>query len=131
MRKIGNVVLLIAGILAIFAAVASLAGAIAFIVFSSPQYTSMILEGLQNGTIHSTLPGTPEQVAAQIQAMFLIFGIVLAVEVAIISGSAAVAFLAKSKQTSGLYIANIVLGVLSGSVLLIVGGILGLVGRSE
>lgn len=131
MRKIGNVLLLIAGILAIFAAVASLAGAIALIVFSGPQYTSMILEGLQNGSIQSTLPGTPEQVTAQIQAMFLIFGIVLAIEVAIISGSAAVAFLAKSKQTSGLYIANIVLGVLSGSVLLIVGGILGLVGRNE
>ena len=131
MRKIGNVLLLIAGILAIFAAVASLAGAIASIVFSGPQYTSMIIEGLQNGSIQSTLPGTPEQVTAQIQLMFLVFGIVLAVEVAIISGSAAVAFLAKSKQTSGLYIANIVLGVLSGSVLLIVGGILGLVGRNE
>ena len=110
---------------------ASLAGAIALIVFSGPQYTSMIIEGLQNGSIQSTLPGTPEQVTAQIQLMFLVFGIVLAVEVAIISGSAAVAFLAKSKQTSGLYIANIVLGVLSGSVLLIVGGILGLVGRNE
>ena len=131
MKKIGNVLLLIAGILAIFAAVASLAGAIALIVFSGPQYTSMIIEGLQNGSIQSTLPGTPEQVTAQIQLMFLVFGIVLAVEVAIISGSAAVAFLAKSKQTSGLYIANIVLGVLSGSVLLIVGGILGLVGKSE
>ena len=131
MKKIGNVLLLIAGILAIFAAVASLAGAIALIVFSGPQYTSMIIEGLQNGSIQSTLPGTPEQVTAQIQLMFLVFGIVLAVEVAIISGSAAVAFLAKSKQTSGLYIANIVLGVLSGSVLLIVGGILGLVGRNE
>ena len=131
MKKIGNVLLLIAGILAIFAAVASLAGAIALIVFSGPQCTSMIIEGLQNGSIQSTLPGTPEQVTAQIQLMFLVFGIVLAVEVAIISGSAAVAFLAKSKQTSGLYIANIVLGVLSGSVLLIVGGILGLVGRNE
>ena len=131
MRKIGNVLLIIAGVFAILGSVGCLIGGIVLFVFSSPQYTAMIIEGLENGTIRSTLPGTPEQVAMQVQLMFLIFAIVLIVEVAIAIGCAVVAFLARSKQSGGLYIANIVLGVLNGSLFSVLGGIFGLVGKDE
>ena len=125
MRKIGNILLLIAGILTILGTVGYIVASIMLFVFSGPAYKDALIEGLTNGTIHSSLPGTPEQVAGEIQVIFLAFAIVCAVEVLFAIGCAVVAFLARSKQSSGLYIANIVLGVLNGSIFSIIGGILG------
>ena len=131
MKKIGNILLIIAGVLTIIGSVGCLIGAIVLGVFSSPQFTQMIIDGLANGTIKSSIPGTPEQVAAQVQLVFLILAIVWAVEVLFAIGCAVVAFLANKKQTSGLYIANIVLGVLNGSIFSVVGGIFGLVAKED
>lgn len=131
MRKIGNVLLILAGIFAILGCLGALGGSIALIVFSGPQFKQMIIDGLANGTIKSDLPGTPEEIATGVQAIFLGVGIFLAVEVLFTFGCAAVSFAAKAKQTSGLYIANIVLGVLTGSIFALVGGIFGLIGKEE
>lgn len=131
MRKIGNILLLIAGILTIVGSLGCVAGAITLLIFSDPSYHAMIVDGLSNGTIQSSLPGTPEEVATEIQLMFLIFGIVLAVEVLFAIGCAVVAFLARNKQSSGLYIANIVLGVLNGSIFSILGGLFGVLSADK
>lgn len=131
MRKIGNILLIIAGIFTIIGSLGCLGGSIAMFVFAGPQYTNAIAEAFANGTIHTTLPGTPEQAAAMFQSMLFAFAIVLAIEVLVAIGCAVVAFLANSKQTSGLYIANIVLGVLNGSLFSVLGGIFGLVGKED
>ena len=126
MRKVGNILLLVSGILTILGAIGVLVGSIVMFVISSPAYTQMIIDGLKSGEIHSDIPGTPEEVAAQVQRIMFIMAIVLLVVFAFEVGCSVVALLAHKKETSGLYIATIVTGVFCGGILAIVGGILGI-----
>ena len=131
MRKVGNILLLVSGILSIVGCVSSIVGSVLLFVFSSPAFTNTIIAWIQNGTIHSSFPGTPEQVAMAIQTMFLSFAIVLAVEILVAVGCSVVCFLAYSKQKHSLYIAAIALGALNGSATAIVGGIFGVITKDK
>ena len=127
MKTATKVLLIIGGILAILSALSFLACGIVLVVFSGPQFYDMILKMIQDGTAHSSLPGTPEQQVATIQSAFLIAGIVLLVEVLFLAIQAVIAFMASSRRSNTLYIANIVIGVITLSVFNLAGGIVGLV----
>ena len=131
MKKAGNILLIISGVFAIISAVGCLIGGIVMLVMSGPSFFDKIVALVESGEIHSSHQGTPEEIAAFIQFVFMVCGIVCMTEVGFCSACGVVAFLGKKKETEGLYIANIILGVLSGSIFAIVGGVLGIVGKNE
>lgn len=128
MRKVSNILFLVGGILAICTAFAFLCSAVVFYIFASPMTTDLIIKGLEEGNIHSTLPGTPEEVAAAIQIAFLIVAIMMTVFIVFAIVSVVVSFLARKENASrALFILNIIFGLLGGSEVNVVGGVLALI----
>ena len=131
MKKVGNILILLAGIFTIVGAVGVLIGSIVLFALTSPSATQTIINGIKDGTIQSDLPGTPEEVAAALQASFAVIAVVLLIITFVEVGCAVLAFLARKKQTQGLYIANLVIGILGGSLFSIIGAILCIADNSE
>jgi len=115
MRKAANILYLIGAIMSFAGTAIFLVAGIIFIVYCSPGLTQSIIDGLNNGTITSDFVGTTEEVAAQIQNLFLVLGFLfLSCSLFGIVGGI-FALLAYKKPTRKLAILNIVFGVLSGS----------------
>ena len=74
MKKASDICLIIGGVLAILNAIGFLVASIIMFVFASPAFKQMVIEGLQNGSINSSIPGTPEEVATALQVVFLGLG---------------------------------------------------------
>lgn len=127
MKKASDICLIIGGVLAILCAIGFLVSGIIMLVFASPQFKEMIIKGLEEGTIHTTLPGTPEQVATIVQQAFLIAGACFLPGVVLAILSAVFSFMGPKRHTNTIYILNIVFGVLGGSVVNTIGGIIGLI----
>ena len=127
MKKASEILLLIGFILGIISAVGTLVTSIVFFVLGSPALTETFVNGLIDGSIKSDLPGTPEEQAALIQAIFTTVGACCIVGLLVELASVIVAFFARQRQTQPLYIATIVLGVLAGGACLLVGSIFGLI----
>ena len=133
MKKASNVLLLIGAIL-------SFVGILFYIIFgsvmfglASPANTQLIIDGINNGTIVvNGVSGTPEQIAAYLQQVasglgvfFLITGLF-----SIVPGI--LALIARKKETTGLYVATLVLSVLAGfNIITLLGSIFGLVANSD
>ena len=117
-------------IAAIFASIASLlllGSGVLFIVLASHNATDFIVEGLRNGTINTTMNGTPEEVAQALQAtLFPALAIVMFIIFAFALGGAILCFLQRGKDSEGLSIAVLVLGVLSGDIIVILAGVFGI-----
>ena len=126
MKKASDIWLIIGGVLAILCAIGFLVSGIIMLVFASPQFKEMIIRGLEEGTIHTTLPGTPEQVATVVQQAFLIAGACFLPGFIFAVLSAVFSFLGPKKASNTIYILNIVFGVLGGSVVNTIGGVIGL-----
>lgn len=124
MKKAGQVLLLISGIFTIISTIGVIVGGIVCLFFAGPEARQWIIDGIKDGTITTTIPGTPEEVAAILQSTLLIVGISLLVSIVVTVGCAVVAFLATKYDSKGLYIANIVLGIVGGSIFSLIGGIL-------
>ena len=127
MKKASEILLLIGFILGILSVVGTLVTSIVFFVLGSPAFYDTLLAGLKDGSTKSDFPGSPEEQAALIQAMFNIIGACCIVGMLVEVAAVIVAFFARQRQTQGLYIATIVLGVLSGGTCLLVGSIFGLI----
>ena len=127
MRKIGNILILVGSIIAIVSILGLVIASIVMFVLSSPAMHTFIVEGLENGTISSSFNGDAESVAKQIQALMLMIGIILLVITLPTIAVAIVGFSARSKETQGLYIAVLVFAVLSGTLINIIGSVLGLI----
>ena len=134
MKKATKIVLLIAGILAIVAAVGYLAASIFYFVAGGlmialdqgaiqpadfPQWASDLIEKLIANYHY-------EDLAALATALF-VGGALFLVAAIFCIPAAVLSFVARGKDKQGLYIACIVLGVLSGTFVALVGGILGLI----
>ncbi len=104
---------------------------IVFIVFSTPATTQLLVDGLKDGSIHSSIQGTPEQVAAIIQGSFLIAGCCIAPGFIFGIVSGIVSTLGIKKHTPLIYVLNIIFGFVSGVLLNVVAGILGLVAPNK
>lgn len=132
MRKASQIVLLVAGILSVVAAVGLFLSALLYGIGG----TLFVL--LANGTIPTdgcpegvfkfleAIAGTRVASAAIISAMFT-YTATYAVLAVLNIPAAALAFAAKGKNKTGLFIACIVLGVVSGNIVAVVGAVLGLV----
>ena len=131
MKRLSRTFIRIGGILAIVYAACFALCMVVFIVLATPVFTGVLVEGFTSGKATSDIPGTPEEKAAAIQ---IVFGVLAAV-FAFLSGfgiaSATVAFKALKQDSKGLYITNIVFGILSGSMLNTAGGVLGTLALSR
>lgn len=128
MKKASDILLLIGFIFGIVGAVFTLV--LVIVLFAMGNSQEVIIQGLKEGTIHTSYVGTVEEQAAVVCALFrgLAIGALIGffIEVAL----CVVAAITRKKQTSGFYIGTLVLSVLCGSILIIVGAILGLVDNS-
>ena len=78
MKKISNIVLLVGAILGFTSIFVLLVIGIIFAIIGSPLCTDTIIEGVKNGSVHSdAVKGTPEEIAAFVQMIFTIIGIIL------------------------------------------------------
>ena len=127
MKKAATILLLVGGIFAFVAALGLIIGGTVLAVFSSPNFTDLIVEALKEGTIHSSVPGTPEEVAAIVQATFLTVGIVLLVLSLLYIVSGVLAIIGRKAEKQGLTITNLVLAVLTCNLITLVGTILAVV----
>ena len=139
MKKVSQILLLVGGILCIAAAV----GMFIYAIFSA------IIGGVAimvlNGTFAAEdIPAWANNIIARFQEMYpningwealASFAITLAVVLFIFSilciPAAALSFVARSKEKKGLYIACIILGVLSGTLVSAVGGVFGLIASGQ
>ena len=130
MAKLSKTFLLIGAILSLVLVGTFIICGIVFLVFSSPAIKDMLVELLEKAEIHTDVPGTPEEQAAAIQAIFLAFGLVFMFLSLFSLASAIVAFAARKKPSTGLLVANIVLGLMSGE-FNAAGGILGIIANAR
>ncbi len=126
MKKASDICLIIGGVLAILNAIGFLVASIIMFVFASPAFKQMVIEGLQNGSINSSIPGTPEEVATALQVVFLGLGCGFLPFFLFAVLSAVFSFIAPKKGTNVFYVLNIVFGVIGASIVNTVGGVIGL-----
>lgn len=114
MKRVANILFLVGGILSIVLAATWVCLAAMFYVFASEPFKELIIKGIEEGTINSDFPGDPTQVATAIQIMFLSFGISFTVMTVFSAINAVFAFKGRNTNSKGMFICNIVFGVLSG-----------------
>ena len=131
MKEASKILLLIGFIFGILGSVGFLIAMIVFFVLASPAMREIIIEGINNGTVKSDFPGSPEEIATFVQQVFngaaigFLFAVLFSIAMCVI------AMIARSKETSALYITSIVFSVLGANVLILLGSIFGLVELSQ
>ncbi len=133
MKKIANIILLVAGILGIISAVGYAIACIVMFVLGAGA-TEIIIQGLQDGSIQ--VAGYPNEVSAEQAAAIFKMGMTVAGVIFLIILIFAVVeivltFRARKVETQGSYIAVLVFAILSGNLISLVGSIFGLVGQAE
>ena len=129
MRKASNIILLVGAIISIVTALIFLIMGIVF-TLAGQLPTEEVIKGLSDGTYTTTISGTPEEQALAIKAVSTGLGVFFLLATVFNIVNTVLAFVARSKKSTGLYVANIVFGVLSMTEVTIVGGIFGLVANS-
>ena len=124
MRKASNIILLISAILVILCTILYVVFGAVFIWLGSTP------EGAQELAKNAGLGDGPYDPAV-LQALAVFLGVVLIFAAIFAVVDAVMCFLARGRQTKGLYIATIVFGVLSGFALSLLGGIFGLVANAQ
>ena len=133
MKKIANILLLVAGILGIISAVGYAIASIVMFVLGAGA-TEIIIQGLQDGSIQ--VAGYPNEVSAE-QAAFLfktgmtVAGVIFLLVLIFAVTEIILTFRARRVGTQGSYIAVLVFAILSGNLISLVGSIFGLVGQDE
>ena len=130
MKKASDILLLIGGIVAAVCIFAYLMCGVVFMILSMPFFTPYLAEGIREGIVHTSMGDinmTPEEIAALIQLLFIIYAVVFYVITAFTVVSCIFAFRARKAQSSAMYILNIVFGVIGCTVVNTVGGVLGLI----
>lgn len=130
MRKASDIILLVGAIVSIVCAVTFLIIGIVFAMLGQLP-TEEIIQAINEGKYTTDVPGTPEQKALAVKSVltgtgvfFLIVGVMSIV-------NAVLGFVARAKHSLGLYVANIVFGVLSLTEITLVGGIFGLIANGQ
>lgn len=131
MKKGIDVLLIISGVFSIIAAIGYAISAVVLFLFASPAFKDLVIRGLQEGTINSTIPGTPEEVATFVQSFFLGFAIGFMVALILSILCAVFSFKTRKDATNIGYILTLVFSALSGTIIGMVAGILGLVDNSN
>ena len=131
MKKVSNILLLIAGIYSIVCAATFLILGILFVVASSDACKEQIIEMLERGTLTTSYVGTPQEQAQFIQTVYSVLGITMLVVCVFQFINVFLSFAARKKETKPLYILNIVFGVLSMVEVNVVGAIFGLIALNQ
>ncbi len=131
MKSASRILLLISGILSIVAAVLYLIFGILMLAMTGESGKAAMQEAINNGTVTVASGLTQEEAIAALQGMALAVGVVFMFLVVFCIINSVLSFKARNHQTKGLLILNIVFGALSGVLLNILGGIFGLVSRSN
>ena len=131
MKEASRILILIGFVFAVLGAVFTLAFAIFSVVVASPSSTSMIIDGLKNGTIHTSFVGTVEQQAAAIQKIFVGLSIIMFISFAIEVGSSIFAFMANHRDSIAVTVCALIFAILTGNIILIIGAIMLLVNHSQ
>ncbi|MBE6136656.1 MAG: hypothetical protein E7181_05295 [Erysipelotrichaceae bacterium] len=129
MRKASDILLLIGSILGVIGAIFGLIAVISLFVAAGNR--DAIIEGLKNGTIHTSFVGNVEQQADAIIRMLNGAAIALLVAEILDVIGLVIIMIARKKGTTMWYIVTLVLSVLVFSILPLIGSILGLVANSE
>ena len=127
MKKVANILFLVGGIYSIIS-VASLAitGTV-LLVLSGSFFTATLVQGIIDGTVNSSFTGSPEEVAAAIQLMFLIMGICFVTVASFGVANSIVSFKGRSTDRKEIFVINIVFAYLSGNTINLVASIFGLI----
>ena len=129
MKKASDILLIIGFVLGIIGVIVGIV--LTITLFSVAGNRDAIIQGLENGTIHTSFVGTVEQQADAIIRMVRgvaiggLVGVILSIVFCVVS------LLAERKGTVGLYIAALILSVLATNIVSIVGAILGLVSGGQ
>lgn len=129
MKKASDILLLIGFILGVIGAIFGLIAVIS--LFTMAGNRDAIIEGLKNGTIHTSFVGTVEQQADAIVRMLNGVAIALLVAEILEIIGLVIIMITRKKGTTIWYIVTLVLSVLVFSILPLIGSILGLVANSE
>lgn len=127
MKKASSILYLVGAIVSIIFIVTFGSLAVLYIMFALPEFKNAIIEGLQNGSIKSSIKGTPEEVATAIQHMFVIMGTIFSVVSALNIVNTVICFLSRKVNNHLNSVLNIIFGFLSFTEVNAIGGILGLI----
>lgn len=131
MKKASNILFLVGTILSSCALFACVIGAILFANFSDRQYTSFIVQGIEDGVIEVDVNGSAESQARYIQSLFSVLAFLCSFEAVILIPNIVLSALGRKKDNKVVYILNMVFGILSGVVVNAVGGIFGIIAQSN
>lgn len=130
MKKSSNIFLTIGTVLSFISGAVLLILGILFVVLGSSR--EAIIQGLENGTITTTMEGaTNAEIATGIQVLCISMGITFLAIMLLNVANGVIAIISKKKGTKGLYILNTIFGAISTMAVTIVGGILGLVNNHK
>lgn len=127
MRVASRIILLIGMITSFVEAGIYLIAGTVLLIFGSPAQNDLILQGIEDGTIHTGFNGTPEEQARFIQITLIILGVVFLVIMVLNLINAYIANRGRKQETTGWYIANIVFGLISACEVNAIGAIFGLI----
>ena len=129
MRRVSNIMLRIGMILSIICTILLvISAALLIVVGVSPAVRQLIIDGVNNGDIHSDL--SPESAALLVQSMALSGGITCAILAIVCVISAVISSQDLREPTKNRHIACIILGVFSTG-LATLGGIFGLIADGQ
>ena len=131
MKKVSRILFLVGGIIGLCLGSLFLLLGVLFLIFSLPFFLDIVREGLQNGSISTTAKSVDAAVMIW-QMTYTSLSISMFVMSVLGFINAVLSFTARKKDGSkGLYIANIVFGLLSCCELNLVGAILGLIAYNK
>lgn len=131
MKKASSILLLIGGILEITAAVGFMIAGVVMLLFGTPVMTNLLREIATEAAKDSTTSVSVDTLMQIFMYTFVSMGVTFLVTCVISVVGAILTFKASKRQTRGLFIAAMVFGILSGTVVATVGSIFGLISSTR
>ena len=127
MKQATKIISIIGAVFSFLGAVGMLIGMIVLFVLAGPAMREMLIKAINEGSAHSSIPGTPEEQVAVIQLILLVTAITLIPLLLCAIAGGVLALINTTKENSAINVTIIVLGVLTGNAFLLVAGIFGLI----
>ena len=129
MRTASRILILIGAIFSIIMATTFVIVGLVFLGIAADK--ASVLEGIKNGLITTSTPGTPEEQAAALQLTFQIIASVFLVIAFINICNTVISFVARKIQSNALYITCLILGLISFVEINSFGSIFGLIANKK
>ncbi|MBR3617431.1 MAG: hypothetical protein IKN46_02010 [Acholeplasmatales bacterium] len=129
MRTASRILILIGAIFSIIMATTFVIVGLVFLGISADK--ASLLEGINNGSIRTSTPGTPEEQAAALQLTFQIIAYVFLVIAFLNICNSVISFVARKIQSNALYITCLILGFISFVEINSFGSIFGLIANKK